>query len=560
MRKRKSKKTDRWVGGFVARNAGEITDCYSVVKVKTGKNVCSGFAGENRSRIANCFYSGTVRESRKFDGVMSGVGKGKTEQSYYFHNQSAKSLKIRDSKLAVHYTSIKDEYDISRLGYDTVTIWDYTGGDETRENKRSRRKFVPEGFMRFIPVNWLFDASESRLYPLNPTFTPLLDEFDDERSRDSVRAQFVVGVDENEIGLEPIKFNVGSDNKRVDETGFFVVDAEGAIVIKEAKELLELAKQINDGNRTLASSYIRLDNDIDLKGKSWIPIGCELDMAFTGLFDGGGHIVKNFIIKPRKHKVPGFFGYLKGEVYNLTIDCCISGSDGTVLGGIAAYCDKGVIGCCASIASIDCKGAGSFGGLVGSNSGKIFHSYTAGEIRRTFPWLPVAFLAIPALVIPFIIVLLLPILDLPVFNLIHDNPFDSVFNPIPIDAGARREEPSRPSTDSNLVSFKFERVIEVNLSTGTCVFNFLNPGISNHDVVIELRLVGSDGRRELIAKSGAVPSGYSLADLRLLPANERVQIPVGTFEGYVELAFYDMDTHNRSLMESELPVAVKITS
>jgi hypothetical protein len=518
----------RRIGGFVARNAGEVINCYSIVKIKTKKKVVGGFAGENNKDIINCYYSGKIH---RLNGGISGMGKGKTKNSHYFHKKALKKKttgKLCDSKLAIKYTDIKNSADIQKIGYDTENIWEYIGGSAENDSRR-KEKFRPERFMRFIPDKWLFNTVKSPLHPLYAEELPL--------NENEAEPPILLLSEPDEENTAESEFD--------DSAAYFIRDEAGAVVIKGAEELFELAKRINEGDQALASSYIKIENDIDLKGKNWTPVGIELAAAFTGLFDGNGHTIKNFVIKSKKHKELGFFGYLKGEVYNLTVDCSIKGSKRAVTGGIAAHCDGGVIGCCAVVSFTECRKAGAFGGLVGSNTGRIFQSYTAGKIKNAFPlW-----------------ILLLPLLLLPLLLLYTNSvipEYIPVFNPIPIDSEVRQVERAVPNIGSNLVSFRFERTINVSLSSGECILNFLNPGISNHDVVIELQLTGDWNRNALIAYSGSVPPGYELESIRLLPAGDRVELFPGQYEGVINLIFYDMNTHSRAHLESQLPVVVNI--
>lgn len=73
---------------------------------------------------------------------------------------------------------------------------------------------------------------------------------------------------------------------------------------------------------------VKLENDIDLGGAEWIPIGDYRFSAnrFCGTFDGQGHSVSNFRITKKTDKDDsnkssyGFFGNMEGTVKNLTIE------------------------------------------------------------------------------------------------------------------------------------------------------------------------------------------------------------------------------------------------
>lgn len=342
------------------------------------------------------------------------------------------------------------------------------------------------------------------------------------------------------------------------------------LLISSVDELKEWATKVNDGDKEAAAAYIRLENDLDLGGKEWIPIGESRVNPFTGIFDGNGHQVRNFHLKDKKRENKGFFGFLKGDVYNLSVDCIIS--QGSCVGGLAAQND-GTIGCCSAVVSI--KGNdGVIGGLAGKNTGRIFHSYTAGRIHMlVIPiWWGIPLLGILVLLLVF---LKDPDGFLPTFAPV---PYDDDAIPIPDDVNT-------PNTDGNFVSFQFKQQIDVDLATGFCQFEFKNPGNSNHNIVVQLqftdaqaiRVMGGTGRsaqeqarleampgydpennRTVIAESGAIAPGYQLDNLRLVDLEGGAVLPAGTYNAMVYLVFYDIGTNNRAMLESQLPVEITV--
>ncbi|MHC4498970.1 MAG: GLUG motif-containing protein, partial [Planctomycetota bacterium] len=157
--------------------------------------------------------------------------------------------------------------------------------------------------------------------------------------------------------------------------------------------------------------HFRLMADIDLSaytGTSFNIIGSEA-VAFTGVFDGGGHTISNFTYDSNGAGHVGLFGYIddvNAEVRDLgMIEPNISG---TVAGSIAGVLFKGsMTNCYAEGGSIsgnwhvgglvgygrdnrisDCHSTSNVrgrkywvGGLVGYNSGgNIFNCYSTGEV------------------------------------------------------------------------------------------------------------------------------------------------------------------------------------
>lgn len=346
-----------------------------------------------------------------------------------------------------------------------------------------------------------------------------------------------------------------------------------AIRIKTAEQLYDLAKKINGGDHELSNAYLVLENDINLGGKEWTPIGLDRTNAFTGLFDGMGHTVKNFIIKDKAVQNKGFFGFLKGKVYNLSVDCILKG--GLCVGGIAARCDGGTIGCCSAVVEIHGE-ATNIGGLAGINSGEIFQSYAAGIIKiKAVPWWIIA--------LPLVLTLSAVL----VFNIGNLRSNLPIFAPVPYDPDAviNPDDSNKPSKAGNFASFQFEQNIDVDLSTGLCKFNFKNPGESNHNTVVKLqftdaqakKIMGSTGRtkkeqqrvesskgynpntyRVTIAQSGAIRPGYMLDNLRIVDQSNGATVPPGTYKAVVYLVFYDKSTNERAMLESQLPVVITV--
>lgn len=57
------------------------------------------------------------------------------------------------------------------------------------------------------------------------------------------------------------------------------------VEISDQKGLLTFAQEVNSGEGQAGTLY-RLVADINLKGKSWVPIGIDQETAFQGCFDG----------------------------------------------------------------------------------------------------------------------------------------------------------------------------------------------------------------------------------------------------------------------------------
>ena len=115
----------------------------------------------------------------------------------------------------------------------------------------------------------------------------------------------------------------------VENVGHYT-DAEGNEHITTAAGLLWFAGEVNkysNYERPFENVTIYLENDIDLDGIEWTPIGDYRFSAnrFCGTFDGQNHTISNFKITKKTDKNDsnkssyGFFGNLEGTVKNVKV-------------------------------------------------------------------------------------------------------------------------------------------------------------------------------------------------------------------------------------------------
>lgn len=69
-----------------------------------------------------------------------------------------------------------------------------------------------------------------------------------------------------------------------------------AFHITTAKQLAHIASLVNSGNDNFAGDTIYIDNDIDLSGKYWEPIGKFEYRPFCGIIKGSNHTIKGLTI------------------------------------------------------------------------------------------------------------------------------------------------------------------------------------------------------------------------------------------------------------------------
>lgn len=109
-------------------------------------------------------------------------------------------------------------------------------------------------------------------------------------------------------------------------------DGDGSLddpyLIKDKWDLCRLFYQVNgyEGNENgnhFNKKHFRLENDINLGGRYWYPIGVKETAYFGGFFNGNNHTIEGMTINVGDYSdanasfAYGLFGYMKGVVYNL---------------------------------------------------------------------------------------------------------------------------------------------------------------------------------------------------------------------------------------------------
>jgi hypothetical protein len=121
--------------------------------------------------------------------------------------------------------------------------------------------------------------------------------------------------------------------------------------------------------------HFKLMADIDLSnftGTTFNIIGTDYDNAFTGVFNGNGHTISNFIYTSTNGKYVGLFGYISGanaEIENLgLIAPDVDAGTGECIGSLAGFLKEGTISVC-YVEGGSVAGQYGVGGLVGYNGG-----------------------------------------------------------------------------------------------------------------------------------------------------------------------------------------------
>lgn len=163
--------------------------------------------------------------------------------------------------------------------------------------------------------------------------------------------------------------------------------------ITNAAELAKIAQDVRMGIGEVdyKDTYFSIENDIDLAGHMWLPIGLVSDddsfarCEFSGIVDGKGHSIKNINVNLGNLKGVGLFGYTTEyfELRNLTI---LSGSvNGDIDTGAFVGFNSGIVENCVNYAEVACLQfyAGGIAGISGK-TGKIFRCQNYGKVQAGY--------------------------------------------------------------------------------------------------------------------------------------------------------------------------------
>jgi len=156
---------------------------------------------------------------------------------------------------------------------------------------------------------------------------------------------------------------------------------ESPYLITSLDELVLMADSVNNNNnfninvgpnlptvsRTFENKYFRLENDIDMSGYNFEPIGQDYRHRFNGEFDGNGHTLKNLTVSTGLNGYAGLFGYADtlSVIKNVRFTDADIRTNGFGCGVAAAYSLGKVANCESVNPQVDSKSQ-VVGGLLGS--------------------------------------------------------------------------------------------------------------------------------------------------------------------------------------------------
>lgn len=119
---------------------------------------------------------------------------------------------------------------------------------------------------------------------------------------------------------------------------------------------------------------------------------------------------------------------------------------------------------------------------------------------------------------------------------------------IPNDSGEKMENPEGGGS----VSLTYSREVTIDLSEKTASLLFANPGKSNQDMVLQIVI-----QNTVIVQSGTLKPGNQIMVLDLLEGAEK-KLSAGTYEGNFNVLYYDPESGEKAIVNTEIPITVAV--
>ena len=120
---------------------------------------------------------------------------------------------------------------------------------------------------------------------------------------------------------------------------------------------------------------------------------------------------------------------------------------------------------------------------------------------------------------------------------------------IPNDNSEKLEKPQGGGS----VSLTYSREVAIDLSKKTAGLLFANPSKSNQDMVLQIVIQDT-----VIVQSGTLKPGNQVNTLDLLSGAEK-QLTEGVYEGNFNVLYYDPQTGEKAIVNTEIPVNITVS-
>lgn len=114
------------------------------------------------------------------------------------------------------------------------------------------------------------------------------------------------------------------------------------------------------------------------------------------------------------------------------------------------------------------------------------------------------------------------------------------------EAGEKLEQPE----GGGAVSLSYSTDVTIDLSEKTAALMFANPAESNQDMVLQIVIQDT-----VVAQSGRLVPGKQVTELAL---SGDVELQAGTYEGKFVASYYQQDSGEKAILNTEIPVTITV--
>ena len=325
------------VGGLVGTNksTGNLIKVRNLSAVTSFDNFAGGIAAENQGTIKDALNSGVVTNNNNYAGGIVGYN------SNYGAIERASNLGNIIAKTAggiVGFTNSGIIIDSFNGGSINASV---NGGgivghkDSSVEENLVLTRVYNYGIVRGSNFGGIFGSAQTGtvnkfedVYYLNTysgsvgqtgAISKSLTELRSIRTFTNFDFNNVWGIDDNFNNKTPYLRSANTWNNWKDFATEIIPDENGVYHITSAEELAWVSAKTNEEINFSENKKFVLDNDIDLFGCYFTPIGYVDDTnsyAFKGIFDGNNHSINGLTIESNYQElnnVIGLFGYVLGN-------------------------------------------------------------------------------------------------------------------------------------------------------------------------------------------------------------------------------------------------------
>ena len=124
----------------------------------------------------------------------------------------------------------------------------------------------------------------------------------------------------------------------------------------------------------------------------------------------------------------------------------------------------------------------------------------------------------------------------------------------PIESEPSEEAPDVPQGGGS-VTISFKDQVTYSLSSGNISMFYQNPRASTHNVVLQLILV-QGGEEYLLSQSGILKAGYQVTEMTA--DKNAPQLSQGGYNGKIRILFYDPQTGERAIVDTDIPCTITV--